>query len=72
MSQTYFLHYEVTWVIIFYKLNFNMILTILNLIFKAFNKTLIWGREKHNTAYSSLLGDSKEKYINVKNLRQQR
>lgn len=55
---TSILNHDISVVITFFTLISDMISTIFHLIFKAFIYLYIWGREMHNTAYSSCMEDA--------------
>lgn len=52
-----FLHYDITMVITFYILNFNIILAIFDIIFKAvYITSILRAKKMHNTAYGPFVG----------------
>lgn len=52
-----FLHHDITMVITFYILNFNIILAIFDIIFKAvYITSILRAKKMHNTAYGPFVG----------------
>lgn len=52
-----FLHYDITMVITFYILNFNIILAIFDIIFKAvYITSILRAKKMHNTSYGPFVG----------------
>lgn len=52
-----FLHYDITMVITFYIINFNIILAIFDIIFKAvYITSILRAKKMHNTSYGPFVG----------------